>query len=426
MMGCCDRSEIFGCYCLETRRRFWRSSLLRPLWCFLTILLPGFAFSAHNPLVVVSFDGFRYDYVDHIYTPSLDALVVNGFRTKMIPAFPSLTFPNHFTLVTGMKPQHHGIVSNLMYDSELDRMFDKEHGKSIDEPVWYQAAPIWETVRENGLKSAVFFWFSSEVIGKTPNWFVPFRKNISYEARLKQLGEWLSPETAPTPDLMFFYISLLDGVGHSYGPHSVELIQAVSTADWLVDRFRQVIQASGRPVDFLIVSDHGMTTLKEDWVPTAEIQEVLGSQLKLLVNSYSHIDLFLENPTQANIERAFNRLPKREYLSWHMARDFPSGAHPSRNGDIIGLMDLGYEFRESGRGRVKGAHGYDVTHAHMAANIFGIGPSFRSGQALDQVRSIDVYPLLMHLMGLPPGSVDGALDVWTPVLTEKMNVKDGE
>lgn len=395
-------------------------------WIVLFVTILAQAASDRPPVVVVSLDGFRYDYIDHIYSPNMDRLIGEGFRAKMISSRPSLTFPNHYTLVTGFEPYKHGIISNKMYDSQLDQWFSKDQGSSIDDPIWYQKQPIWVTVKEAGLQSAVFFWFSSEVEGRTPNWFTPFDKSMPYEARFEKLASWLSQDKEPTPDIMFFYFSLLDGVGHDSGPHSPELLQAMSTADWLIGQFLDIIADSNRKVNFLVVSDHGMTALKETWTPISTIKTALGNDLKEFVNSYSQLDLFLTNPNEETVAKALNRLPKKPFIEWYAREQFPYGAHPSRNGDIIGVMAPGHEFRESARGRVKGAHGYAPEHPHMAANILGEGPAFNVGQTLDKVRSVDVYPLLLHLLGLPAEPVDGTLDVWTPVLVDKTSSAGGE
>lgn len=374
-----------------------------------------------RPIVVlVGIDGFRWDYMDRFETPHIDRVINDGFRVKrLIPCYPSHTFPNFITIVTGERPQVHGIVSNNMYDSETKLYYTGKDPVETNNHIWYQSPFIWERAQALGVKTAAFAFVGSELQGREPNHLVTFqeyaylRKTNAY-SQVAQLKSWLEMEQPP--QLILLYEGVLDVVGHKDGPNSPELKKAMGQVDILIGKVAKVIKESKRPVNLIFVSDHGMIEFDKNHMPISEIREVLSPKDKpLIINSHANVNIFLQNTSSWHLKRVIAKLPKRPYLHWYTQANHPHKLHKTRNGHIIGEIDPPFVFSENleKSADYRGGHGYHPEYIQMSATCFGMGPAFEANSKIDRLSNLEIFPLLLHLIGQQQN-----LKKWGPVMAD--------
>jgi predicted AlkP superfamily pyrophosphatase or phosphodiesterase len=387
----------------------------------LVLFLAGCASTPHAdrvPLVLISLDGFRWDYtaVHPEATPRLRELARTGASAKsLIPVFPSNTFTNHYSIVTGLYPAHHGILNNRFFDPALGRPFVYNVSQISRQGEWWQGEPIWNTAVRQGRISATSFWPGSEadIGGRRPTFWKPFDLNAKFEDRLDELAGWLRLPPDRRPDVVTLYLEATNTIGHSKGPDSPELVEAVKLLDSQVGAVVDRLRADGVPFNLLVVSDHGMTnvslahaTVLDDYLDMTKVQvdfdeSVLGLRP-------------LDGDVDATV-RALSRLPPQYHV--YRAADLPARYHLSDNARIPPVWivpDEGWEiFRKSTLDAAratfhKGQHGYDPLYRSMHGILLASGPAFRDGGlVIDSVENIHVYNLLCALSGLKPAKNDG-------------------
>jgi alkaline phosphatase D len=214
-------------------------------------------------VVLVGLDGFRSDYAEKHHAVRLQSLGRDGVHTSLIPVFPSLTYPNFYSIATGLYPQNHGIVDNRFYDSLKQRVFRMSDKNESTDGTWYGGVPIWALAQRNGMRAATFFWVGSEaeIGGQRPSYYVPFDSKIPNEARVTQVVAWLKLPRAQRPHLITVSFTDADDAGHDFGPDSVEMQDAVQRLDRVVGELADHIKQLRLPVNLLVVSDHGMVQL---------------------------------------------------------------------------------------------------------------------------------------------------------------------
>lgn len=371
---------------------------------------------ATRTVLLVSIDGFHPDYLDRGRTPVLQRLADEGVRARwMQPSFPSKTFPNHYTVVTGLRPDHHGIVDNQMVDPELGR-FATSDRRAVGDGRWWGGEPIWVSAHRQGLRSATMFWPGSEAAigGVRPEEWSPFDAARPPDELVDIVLGWLARPPRQRPHFATLYLVSVDVAGHRHGPESPEVDAELARVDAAMGRLVDGIATLGLAdaVDLVIVSDHGMAELGEgqqlvveDLVDPAAIELVSLSQL------------FSVNPRpgrEAEVEAAL--LAPREGLDCHRKAELPAawqyGSHP-RIPAVVCLLHEGWRIRrrdafnpwpESQRNR--GDHGYDPASPAMRALFIAHGPSFAAGQLVDPLDNVDVYPLLAALLGIAPAPGD--------------------
>lgn len=366
------------------------------------------AAASERPLVVlVSIDGFHPGYLDPAVTPVLSGLAREGASGVMRPSFPTVTFPNHYTLVTGLHPDHHGVVGNAMVDPVLGRfnMGRKETGW------WDQGEPIWITAEKAGLVAATMFWPGSEteLQGRRPSHYRAFDQSVSGAARVDQVLEWLDLERRPA--LTTLYFDTVDTAGHRFGPDGEGTRAAVRDVDAHIGRLVEGLKARGlyeRTV-LVIVSDHGMAATSPERVIYLDDLVEAGA----LDVIYSGAVAYLE-PAQparaAEVEAALTR-PHAHGRCWRKA-DIPArfvlGSNP-RVPSIVCSPDTGWLYATRARRvtREGGAHGYDNQAPEMAALFIARGPGVARGVTLRDLDSVDVQPLLGRLLGIATPAGDG-------------------
>src|SRR6266550_4951704 len=228
---------------------------------------PNAAAHLSKPYVVlVSLDGFRYDYTERYGAKNLLDMALRGVSAPngMIPSYPSVTFPNHYTIVTGLYPEHHGIVANNFYDPERKEKYSFSDPKTNGDGSWYGGTPLWVLAEQQGMRSACLFWPGSEaeIQGKRPSYYLHLDDKFPDEQRVQQILAWLRLPVKERPHFITLYYSNVDHAGHEFGPGAPETGEAVRHVDEMIGILYEGIARLGLSVDLIVVADHGMVTLQ--------------------------------------------------------------------------------------------------------------------------------------------------------------------
>ena len=375
--------------------------------------------AAKQSVVLISLDGFRWDYLDRPGAVHLRALAAAGVRAeRMVPAFPSKTFPNHYSIVTGLYPEHHGIVANSMQDSVLGHFAIGDNPATQDGRWWF-GEPIWVTAEKQGVRSASYFWPGSEapIEGVRPTWYKKYDGKVPRADRVRDVLDWLALPADSAPRMITAYFSDADDAGHSYGPLSAQVDSAIVRVDSAVGAIVDGIAKMGLTgkVNVIVVADHGMTEISGarsiflddylsldsleviDWTPVAAIAPKQGR----------------DNYVYAKLHGA------NSHLAVYRKADVPARFHfneGSRITAIVAIADEGWTITthqrasRAPRGGSGGTHGYDNQLPSMGALFVAEGPAFKRGLRVPPFQNIHVYALLAQLLHLQPAHTDGSLD----------------
>lgn len=369
-------------------------------------------------VVLVSLDGFRWDYLDRPEAAGLRAIASSGVRAaRMKPVFPTLTFPNHYSLVTGLYPEHHGIVGNTMEDAALGR-FAISDSLAVRTSGWWGGEPIWVTAEKQGRRAAAMFWPGSEAAigGLRPSWYERYDDRYPYDARVRKVLNWLALPPDSAPAMITAYFSAVDGAGHRFGPDAPETRAAIARVDSAVTAIWRGIQTAGAAsrVNLIVVSDHGMSSTSasrrivlEDWLDSTSFRVVEANPVATII------------PAPGREAEIVARLSRAGHLGVYRKAEIPARWHFRANARItpvVAVADEGWVI--STRDRVRrlpdygngGAHGYDNALPVMQAVFVAAGPAFAQAKEVPRVRNVDVYALMAHILGLRPAPNDGSLD----------------
>ena len=366
-----------------------------------------------HPVILISVDGLRADYLRRGITPNISALASRGVTTSaMRPSFPSITFPNHYTLVTGLRPDRHGMVNNTMVDPELGRFAMSIRSAVEDARWWNGAEPIWVTAEKAGIATATMFWPGSEapVGGIRPHRWLRFDGAMPEPARVDQLLAWL--DERPRPGFATLYFDTVDHDGHEFGPDSPQVNTAVARVDAQIGRLLAGLQQRGIEANIILVADHGMAQVSNErrilldtLLDPAKVQLVAGGAVASLnpvpgQEVAVKAALLRPHPHMACHEKA--KLPARLHYGRH--RRVPAIICVAEAGWMIWLSPPAANQTQRPLG---GMHGYDPALPDMAASFVAAGPAFRAGTVLPPFDNVDVHPLLLRLLGLPAMQTDG-------------------
>lgn len=373
------------------------------------------------PLLLISLDGFRWDYCD-LYpeaAPHLRRLRAEGVSARsLIPPFPSNTFPGHYTIVTGLRPVHHGMINNTMYDPEAGRFFRYHQPASNQDARWWGGEPIWNTAARQGRAAATSFWPGSEaaVGGRRPAFWKPYNYSIPFEERLDELAGWLALPAEQRPAVVTFYLEETNSAGHEFGPDSPELAAAVKLIDARVGAIRERLEREGRACNLVIVSDHGMTPVSlervivlDDYLDLSTVQvdfEGSVAGLRPLAGSAAElVAAFAKLPPEQARAYAAADLPAHFHLGGGSPRIPPVWIVPAEGWQVLRRAVLA---QAPSRRPVRADHGYDPAFPSMHGILVAHGPAFRTGgTAVEPVESIHIYNLLCAALGLEPAPNDG-------------------
>ncbi|WMJ68452.1 ectonucleotide pyrophosphatase/phosphodiesterase [Stenotrophomonas sp. 24(2023)] len=375
-------------------------------------------------LLLVSIDGLRADMLDRGITPNLQRIIDGGVRARwMTPSYPSLTFPNHYTIVTGLRPDHHGIVNNSMEDAALGRFMLSDR-EAVVTSGWWGGEPIWVSAEKAGVRSATTSWPGSEaeIQGVRPSQWRVYDGKEPLQQRARTVLDWLAQTGPDAPRLTTLYMENVDKAGHNHGPDSRQYAEAIRQADAVIGQVLDGLEQRGLAANtnIIVVSDHGMAAVAEGNV--VPVESMVDPALARHVSVGQSVGF---EPLPGQREPAERALLGRHdhYECWTkqtLPPQWQYGTHP-RVPAIICQMDEGWDALTAEKIRHRdhadrGSHGYDNALPSMRAVFVARGPSFRQGLVIDGFDNVDVYPLMTRLLQVPAAPNDGNPDTLRPAL----------
>lgn len=391
------------------------------------------------PLLLISIDGFRHDYMQKAELPVLEQLTAEGLKADSLQlVFPTKTFAAHYSTATGLYAENSGVVANSMWDPKRKSRFSMGNRDAVGDGYWYDGEPIWNTVEKAGKIAATYFWPGSEaqIGGIRPSIWKPYAGDTPHDMRVDQVLEWLALPEDQRPAFLTLYFSAVDSAGHRHGPDHPAIVEAMFEVDRALGRLVEGLKQLGlyNEMHILITSDHGMQTIDldryillddfldlsranvSDWGPAAQIWTVDGgpSADELL----AAIDI-----GHPGIRRAWKKgnAPARFHFDDHQ-----------RVPDLTVEAELGWMISNKAyyagmqRGLLNGMHGWDPAWHRMHGVFIAHGPAFVPGDRLPAVRSVDLYSLMARLMDVPPADTDGSLAAFALMLESEQPVSVSE
>ncbi|CAM4366984.1 ectonucleotide pyrophosphatase/phosphodiesterase [Pseudoalteromonas ostreae] len=393
---------------------------MKPILSFLLLALLTYNSFSHakddknsvsNTVVLVSLDGFRWDYIEKHGAKNLASIAKSGVRaTKMRPVYPTKTFPNHISIITGLLPINHGVVDNRFCDTQRNECYSM--GKGKDDSTWFNGIPLWNLASMQGLKSAAYFWPESDARfnGMLPDYFYHYSKHSDYQNRIDQIIQWLTLPAAQRPQLVVSYFSLVDSMGHEYGPDAEQTKQAVKEVDALMGQLQQRLNELEQNVNLVIVSDHGMSTVEPN--QSIAISSLPKDDKFMVKNTGPRVLLYAnKGTTKAEITAYKQHLTKaakgRYTVLSDEQRKLYHYANNGRTGDIILQTTAPRSFADTDKVSYLGTHGYAYSE-DMAATFIANGPAFKNSLVIDEVNNLDIYPLIAKVLGIKVlNAIDG-------------------
>lgn len=378
-------------------------------------------------VVLISFDGVRHDYLDRATTPAFDRLAETGVKAEsLISVFPSLTFPSHYSIATGLYPSGHGIVGNRFFDPARGEEFNYRDPTNTRDGSWWGGEPIWISAERQGLMAAAIFFPGTEadIGGFRPTHWRPYDGSVPNRDRVQQVLDWLELPGPQRPDLITSYFSLVDTAGHRLGPEADALSRAIRQADTLLGQLLAGIDRLPHTdrVSVVVVSDHGMATVDhERQVVLPDILDLRGVRAVALGPAMTlHLDGD-DDRSGALVERFNARVDGAVARAYHR-RAAPAHLHienDRRYGDVLIVPASGVRVRFTRESTgPSGMHGWDPTEPSMHGIFLARGPAIMPGQRIPAFESVHIYPFLARLLSLVPnGDIDGSISVLAPVLT---------
>lgn len=369
---------------------------------------------APAPLVLVSLDGFHPDWLDPAATPHLARLAREGVFAPMRPSYPTLTFPNHYTLVTGLRPDRHGIVHNTMHDAELGAFAISDQDAVGDGRWWADAEPLWVTAEKAGLRTATYFWPGSEaaVHGIRPWRWKRYDGGVPTQARVDEVLAWLDAPAPARPRFVTLYFGMVDEAVHDHGPDSTQARAAIAAVDAALGRLVAGLETRGLldAVHLVVVSDHGMAAVPPTQV--LALEDMVDPAVAEWV-TYGQVLGFAPRAGREAAAEAALLGTHRGYACWRreaLPARWHYGTH-RRVPPIVCQMEEGWGALPRARlaqrsATVRGSHGYDPALVSMRALFVARGPALRAGATLPVFDNVHVYPLLARLLGVAPVAGD--------------------
>ncbi|OXB00479.1 alkaline phosphatase family protein [Flavobacterium oncorhynchi] len=360
-------------------------------------------------VVLVSMDGFRWDYAKQYKLQNLKQIASEGVHAKsMKPSYPSKTFPNHYSIVTGLYPDHHGIINNVFYDAALNESFSLSSDAKTDSR-YYGGNPIWNLAEQQGVKTASFFWPGSDIDKRNPSYFKKYDSKIPYGARIDTVLKWLQLPEKQRPHLITLYFDEPDHTGHNFGPLSAETKKAVIKMDSIMGALsRRLDQLEiGKKINLIIVSDHGMASISNDKkVAVLDYLKPEWLGYKAVVNPI--MSLQAKTGCQDSIAKVLKKVP---HIKFWKSTEVPKRLHYGTNPrihDFVIEAKKGYSLVSKESQNIKGGtHGYDNNEKDMHAIFYAKGPAFKVDKKVKTFQNVSVYPLIAHILGLQIGEIDG-------------------
>lgn len=391
-------------------------------------------------VILISIDGFAYKYLEKYKPDNLLKLAKNGVMSQgLLPIYPSKTFPNHLSMITGNYPINHGIVHNKFYNPQINEVYSLGAGK--ENSAWLTASPLWKVIEQQQVKTGVYFWPESEAVidGVSPTYNKPYKKSTSNKERVDTIIHWLKMPENKRPEFVAGYFSIVDTAGHHYGPNSEEVAQAINEIDTLMGYFLKRLNTEvSHPVNIIIVSDHGMTDAGEenalafrDIIPK-NIQSIPGvSIINGQTQIYINFNKSVKEESRALIYKQLSNKNNNAY-DVYQQKDYPKHWHfnkesshsktlPNIIPDIIIEVKPPYTIVNKGKKAITATHGYDPkNNSDLTAIFIASGPDFKKGIEIKPFENIHIFPLVLDLLSLNQSkNVDGKLSVLKQTLISK-------
>lgn len=375
-------------------------------------------------VILISLDGFRWDYLDKFNPPTLKKLAKNGVRAKwMIPSFPTKTFPNHYTIVTGLYPQNHGIVENSVYDFGTTLTMSKR--EEVQNGRWWLGEPIWVTAEKQGQRAASIFWPGSEakISGISPTDWLVYNGDMPDTLRIDRVLALLDRPAATRPTLITTYFSHTDDVGHAFGPDAEETKYSVHEVDTYIERLMAGLKKRGieNRVNVIITSDHGMANVDVRKVTFLDDHFDTETLTERILWTSEIIQIF---PKPGKIDEIYAKIKDLPHTTCWKKGEIPARLNYNdgpRVAPLICSSELGWitnnhEWydpwikRLDAPERPRGAHGYDNKYQEMQATFIAHGPAFKKGFTAEPFENVEVYNIICQILGLTPAKNNGDLD----------------
>jgi len=378
-------------------------------------------------VILISADGFRYDIADKFHAKNLIELRSKGVQAEYLqPCYPSLTFPNHYSIVTGLYPAHHGIVDNTFYDSKKNAVYSLGNRKAVTDSSWYGGTPLWVLAEKQKMISASFYWVASEsaIQGVRPTYYYTYNTSISIDTRIQAVKNWLQLPEKTRPHLITFYFSDVDHEEHTHGVDSKETEQAVQFVDESIGKLVRSVDSLHLNVNFIFLADHGMINL--DTLHTLSLPAAIDTNKFLVLPALSLLHLYAKDSSA--VRPTFEALKKeaKDY-DVYLTTNTPARWHYNKKedrydriGDIILVPHPSKAFNIRGRHVPAAEHGYDPAMKEMHATFYAWGPEFVSHKKIAGFENTNIYPIIAKILGLKiNGKIDGNPEVLQPILKRK-------
>jgi predicted AlkP superfamily pyrophosphatase or phosphodiesterase len=370
-------------------------------------------------VILISIDGFRWDLADKYQAKNLLKLRSAGVQAANLKSsFPSFTFPNHYTIVTGLYPSHHGIVDNIFYDKSRAILYKKSDKKMAVDSSWYGGKPLWVLAEQQQMLSAVFYWPGSEISmnGIRPTYYYNYNEVITLNRRVAIVKDWLQLPAEKRPHFIALYFHQVDKSGHKFTLESENTKEAVQLVDEAVGKIVDAAKATGLPVNFIVVSDHGMAAVDSE--NTIPLPNILNSEKFIVPPGNAMLHVYAKN--KADVKPTYHALKRMagDY-DVYLAKNIPRSWHYNKKedyfkrvGDMVLIPHLPKVFNVNGVTPDVGQHGFDPEFENMRGIFYAWGPQFKDGLSIPSFENVHIYPLIANVLGLSyPQAIDGKMKI---------------
>ena len=381
-------------------------------------------------VILISADGFRYDYAEKYKAKNLLKIAENVVSAKaLIPSFPTITFPNHWSLITGLYPAHHGLIDNYFYDYKKEKFYAMSSQENAEDGTWYGGTPLWSLAEKQGILSASMMWVgSASDAGRTrPTYYYHYHEKFSPEEKVEKVIDWLQLPEDRRPHFISLYFPEVDGSGHRFGPESEETEKAVQLVDEAVGSLVEKVRQLGlKNVNFIFVADHGM--IKVDGENPIEIPAILFDKKRFdFYNAQTLLRVVVKNPEE--VKSVYKELTKSKTADYDVFLDkrFPKKLNFgkkddrfNRIGQILLVPKAPKIFLEKGKKTSSGKHGYSPYEVpEMKATFIASGPAFKQNKKIGEFQNVNVYPIVVDILKLTMTEpIDGTQKVAKEILNK--------
>ena len=377
-------------------------------------------------VILISADGFRADFKDKFQAKNLQRLSENGVAAEyMLSSFPSLTFPNHYSIATGLYPSHHGLVDNSFYDAQRKESYGMSNKKAVADGSWYGGTPLWVLAEKQQMLSASFYWVASEsdIQGTLPTYYYNYNEKIDIDTRINTVKQWLQLPEEKRPHIITFYFPEVDHEAHTYGPDAQQTEEAVHFVDTSIGKLVATVDSLKLPVNFVFVSDHGMT--KVEYVHPMLLPKAIDPEKFIIPRGDALLHLYAKDPK--DIIPTYEALKKEaKDFDVYLAKDIPKRFHYAKKddkfnriGDMLLVPHLPKVFGITGKPTTPGKHGFDPTIKDMHATFLAWGPAFKPQTKIKAFENVNVYPMIATILGLKyDHGIDGKIKNLKPILSK--------